>query len=229
MKYQDYFSMFLNIEAELLKFIKVIDYTDKHKNIYAHNLVLLLLQTCPVIESYLVRIATTSNTVKQSVHWNSTLNFKIWDSNKQVIKEKDGKRQIGNFPKFACLNNELFDLSSKKTKFYHSDQFQIGSDTVSIYQPFKPLDKAARFDSGAYESKNYPAGYETPKWWTAYNKIKHSFDDVAQEQVNYSVVIEAISALFTVLVYCEPDLEVLKSNGFANEIGVKSNLFEGVL
>lgn len=232
MRYEDYFSMFLSIEEELTSFLKVIDYSEKHKAIYSHKLVLLLLQTCPVIESYLVRTATSSNTVQKHPIWNCDINSKIWESTKgqsKAVKEVNGLRQISGFPKFIAVNNEVFNLDDKKVTFYHSERFQVnnGCDT-SQYSPFKSLLKTLDFEHSDYkeDKTRYPKGYATPKWWTAYNKIKHSFDGIAEDKVNYAVVIEAVAALFIVLAYCEPNINALESNGYLSDSKLKSKLFE---
>ncbi|KXI26703.1 hypothetical protein [Paraglaciecola hydrolytica] len=230
MKYEDYFSMFLSIEEELAEFLKVINYSEKHQNIYSHKLVLMLLQTCPIIESYLVRLSTSSESVKKSSAWDSDIKDKIWETKKdKSIKLSSGNRQISGFPKFACIAEEVFELSKKEVTFYHSVLFQSnGGCTTSTYTPFSELgDTLPSFHSEYKNNKTkYPKLYRTPQWWTAYNKIKHSFDGVAQDKVNYAVVIEALAALFCILCFCEPGKESLKGNGYLAAGMIKSRLFE---
>ena len=232
MKYEDYFSLFLSIEDELTKFLSVIDYSDKHKNIYSHKLVLLLLQACPIIESYLVKMATSSSSVKHSDLWNCDIKAKIWDkkSRKEELKiDGNGNRSIGNFPKFACVNAELFNLQNRRVTFYHSANFQ-GKEKgqYTDYQPFKSLKEMLPHNHSEYSSGNtyYPRGYNTPVWWTAYNKIKHDFDLARKSHVNYTNVIEAIAGLFCTLVFCESDLDALAKEGFYKNGIVKTRFFE---
>lgn len=229
MTYEDYFSVFLTIEDDLCEFLRVVDYSEKHRNIYSHKLVLMLLQTCPVIESYLVRVVTSGSFVQNSPIWNSPIKHKIWDTNKDgTLKSKNGKRSINGFPKFSCLANELFELDDQSVKFYHSERFQENDGCKSsIYLPFNSLETALSANSDQYIGKtNYPKGYSTPNWWTAYNKVKHSFDDEAQNRVTYSIVIEAISALFCVLCRCEPSKRSLEMNGIVKNKITRTRLFQ---
>lgn len=232
MKYEDYFSLFLSIEDELTKFLSVIDYSDKHKNIYSHKLVLLLLQACPIIESYLVKMATSSLSVKHSDLWNCDIKTKIWDKRdrKQELKvDGNGNRSIGNFPKFACVNAELFNLQNRRVTFYHSANFQ-GKEKgqYTDYQPFGTLKEMLPHNHSDYSSSkaHYPKGYSTPVWWTSYNKVKHDFGLAKDSHVNYANVIEAITGLFCVLVYCEPCIEALSQEGYFRDGIVKTKFFE---
>ncbi|END3035913.1 hypothetical protein ABL003_000801 [Vibrio parahaemolyticus] len=232
MKYEDYFSLFLSIEDELTKFLSVIDYSDKHKNIYSHKLVLLLLQACPIIESYLVKMATSSSSVKHSDLWNCDIKAKIWDkkSRKEELKiDGNGNRSIGNFPKFACVNAELFNLQNRRVTFYHSANFQ-GKEKgqYTDYQPFESLKEMLPHNHSEYSSRSarYPKGYSTPVWWTAYNKIKHDFDLARKSHVNYTNVIEAIAGLFCILVFSEPNLEALTKEGLYKNGIVRTRFFE---
>ncbi|WP_283630973.1 hypothetical protein [Shewanella baltica] len=230
MKYEDYFSLFLSIEDELNKFLSVIDYSDKHKNIYSHKLVLLLLQTCPIVESYLVKMATSSSSVKHSRLWECDIKTKIWDKRHKSLEVKidsNGNRFIGNFPKFACVNAELFRLFNRAITFYHSANFQgKGEDQHTLYEPFHSLKDMLLHDHSDYESASYPKGYNTPIWWTAYNKVKHDFGLAKESHVNYTNVIEAITGLFCVLVFCEPDIEALTREGYFQDGIVKTKFFE---
>ncbi|MPY24522.1 hypothetical protein [Shewanella sp. YLB-07] len=233
MKYEDYFSLFLSIEDELTKFLSVIDYSDKHQNIYSHKLVLLLLQACPVIESYLVKMATSSSSMKQSELWECEIKSKIWDkkkSNKPDLKvDEDGNRFVGNFPKFSCVNSELFALPKKEIVFYHSANFQEKSQgSHTNYYPFKSLKKMLPHSHPDYriDRTRYPKGYETPVWWTAYNKVKHDFDLAKKSHVNYTNVIEAIAALFCVLAHCDANLDSLTREGFYRDGVVRTKFFE---
>ncbi|RUO45873.1 hypothetical protein [Pseudidiomarina donghaiensis] len=232
MKYEDYFSLFISIEAELTKFLSVIDYSANHKNIYSHKLVLLLLQACPIVESYLVKMATSSSSVRQSKLWDSEIKAKIWEkkAKSQKLKiDRDGNRIIGNFPKFAGVNNEVFCLSSRKITFYHTANFQKKeTGQYTEYQPFNTLEGMLLHDHLDYTSTNanYPKGYKTPDWWAAYNKVKHDFDLARKSHVNYTNVIEAIAGLFCVLSYCEPDIEALGLEGYYKNGIVKTKYFE---
>ncbi|MEF1309061.1 hypothetical protein QTO01_03025 [Vibrio mytili] len=232
MKYEDYFSLFLSIEDELSKFLSVIDYSDKHKNIYSHKLVLLLLQTCPVMESYLVKVATSSSSAKQSELWECDIKTKIWDKKNKspALKVNDlGHRYIGNFPKFVGVNTELFKLHEREVVFYHSANFQIkNSERHTTYRPFASFQNMLSHSHEDYTGKDtrYPKGYETPVWWTAYNKVKHDFDLARKSHVNYANVIEAIAGLFCALVFCESDLNTLAKEGYYKDGTVKTRFFE---
>jgi len=76
---------------------------------------------------------------------------------------------------------------------------------------------------------NPALGTETPEWWAAYNKIKHNLD-LSTRRVKYHLVIESIGALFIVLIYAEPDMTVLKNNGYLKSVNgktvVKTRLFQ---
>ncbi|WP_299661881.1 hypothetical protein [uncultured Psychromonas sp.] len=229
MKYEDYFSMFLNIEDDLADFLNVMTYSEKHRTIYSHKLVLLLLQTCPVIESYLVMSATKSNIMQSSEIWDVSVKHKIWTSKKEKLTIKEGHRLITGFPKFACVNDQVFHLSHQRITFYHSELFQQGGGCeTSKFRPFQSLSKTLPVNHQDYQNNNtrYPKGYETPAWWTAYNKIKHSFDGIAQEKVNYAVIIEALAGLFCILAYIEPNFELLRENGYLKGNKLKSRFFE---
>lgn len=232
MKYEDYFSLFLSIEDELTKFLSVIDYSDKHKNIYSHKLVLLLLQACPIIESYLVKMATSSSSVKNSELWDCAIKSKIWDKkgNTQELKiDGNGNRSIGNFPKFACVNAELFNLLSREVTFYHSANFQgKEKEQHTDYRPFVSLKEMLPHNHSDYrsDSTRYPKGYNTPVWWTAYNKVKHDFDSARKSHVNYSNVIEAIAGLFCILAFCEPNFEALTREGYYKNGILRTRFFE---
>ncbi|HHK8419470.1 TPA: hypothetical protein ACQYBJ_000407 [Vibrio parahaemolyticus] len=232
MKYADYFSLFLNIETELSKFLSVIDYSEKHEKIYSHKLVLLLLQTCPIIESYLVKMAVTSSTVRNSNLWDCEIKTKIWNkknNSTELRLDSQGGRFIGNFPKFACVNSELFGLPQKSVIFYHSAKFQALDDGLhTVYRPFISLQEMLPHDHDYYKKPktNYPKSYDTPKWWSAYNKVKHDFDLAAKEYVNYSNVIEAVAALFCVLAACEPDFKALSTEGYLRDGKIKTSFFE---
>ncbi|HHY0566761.1 hypothetical protein CGJ93_02365 [Vibrio parahaemolyticus] len=230
MKYEDYFSLFLSIEEELTKFLSVVDYSDKHKNIYSHKLVLLLLQTCPVIESYLVKVATSSYSAKQSKLWECDIKTKIWDKKNKssALKvDENGNRCIGNFPKFVGVNIELFNIHEKDIVFYHSANFQnrdAGRHTT--YRPFDSFKGMLTHNRPEYKDKYYPTGYTAPVWWTSYNKVKHDFGLAKKSHVNYRNVIEAITGLFCALVFCEPDLKTLAQEGFFKDGMVKTKFFE---
>jgi hypothetical protein len=232
MEYYKYFELFLNIEDDLLAYIRQLEYSNKSRNIYSPRLSLLLLQTCPVIESYMVRVATQSEIVQNHEIYNWEYSWKIWDSNKDEIKEKDGVRGIATFPKFAYVCEKVFHLSEKSTKFYFSDKFQNISDNASTQQfkPFESLEKFQDFKNFELKDskpKKFPVGLDTPKWWTAYNKIKHSFGDEAQQRVTYEKIIEGLAGLFLVLVCCDADYGVLKDNGYmSGKDLIKTQLFE---
>jgi hypothetical protein len=231
MKYHKYFELFLNIEDDLLSYIRQLEYSDKSRNIYSPRLALLLLQVCPVIESYMVRLATHSNIVKKHEIYNWKYNWRIWDKEKteKKVKEQNGIRSINKFPKFSYVCEKVFKISEKKVKFYFSNRFQSLPDnnSLQIFQPYSSLDKLKDFENFDANTKQFPVGLETPKWWTAYNKIKHSFGDEAEERVTYEGIIEGLAGLFLILSFCDADTEILKANGYMPETNViKTQLFE---
>jgi len=94
MQYYRYFELFLNIEDQLCDYIGQLEYSDKSKNIYTPKISLLLLQACPIIESYMVQLCTSSQIVQSHDLYTWEYNWKLWESDKQRIKEKYGKRSI---------------------------------------------------------------------------------------------------------------------------------------
>lgn len=232
MLYTDYFKIFLTIEKSLQEYIEQLEYTEKSKNIFSYKLSLLLLQTCPIIESYLVMLACNSETVKSSVLYNWEYSYKLWEkaNKKNEVKVKDGKRLISDFPKFAYVAEKIFHLSGQRVTFYPSIFFQNNSQTFE-YEPFKTLSNLNDFKEADFTinpNAHFPTGLETPKWWTAYNKIKHE-QEVAKERVTYSIAIEAISALFLVLCHCDCDMEALSAEGLLHDGKVKTRLFETII
>jgi len=230
-EYYQYFELFLNIEDDLLAYIRQLEYSDKSRYIYSPRLALLLLQTCPVIESYMVRIATKSKIVQTHGIYNWKFNWKIWERQKheEKVKEKDGIRSIRNFAKFAYVSEKVFDISKKSVRFYFSNRFQKlqnNTSTQTLY-PYKTLGKFQDLKTYDGKGNQFPVGLETPKWWTAYNKIKHSFGDEAHSRVTYERIIEGLAGLFLVLAYCDVDTTVLKDNGYMPENNIiKTQLFE---
>ena len=73
----EYFEIFLNIEEQLLEYSKHIEYSNKTKNIVTYRIALLLLQTCPIIESYMVNLCINSNIVKKHLLYNWKYNWKL--------------------------------------------------------------------------------------------------------------------------------------------------------
>jgi len=231
MEYYQYFELFLNIEDDLLAYIRQLEYSEKSRNIYSPRLALLLLQTCPVIESYMVRLATGSNTVEAHEIYSWKFNWKIWEKEKagEKVKEKDGIRSISRFPKFAYVCEKVFKISEKWVRFYFSNRFQKVPNNISAqsFYPYKTLKKFEDYKKYDGKAKQFPVGLETPKWWTAYNKIKHSFGDEAQARVTYEIIIEGLAGLFLILSYCDVDTTVLRDNGYMPEKNlIKTQLFE---
>lgn len=231
MEYYQYFELFLNIEEDLLAYIRQLEYSEKSRYIYSPRLALLLLQTCPVIESYMVRLATKSKTVQVHEIYNWKFNWKIWEKEKgkEKVKEQDGIRSIKNFPKFAYVCEKVFKISEKSVRFFFSNKFQKLPNNISMQAlyPYKTLSKFDDFKMYDDKGTQFPVGLETPKWWTAYNKIKHSFGDEAQSRVTYERIIEGLAGLFLVLTFCDVDTIVLRDNGYMQENNIiKTQLFE---
>ena len=217
MKYYEYFQIFLNIENNLSNYMQTIEYSNKSKTIYTINQSLLLLQTCPIIESFMIDLSIDATTVINHPLYNWKFNWKLYKKKEKenTLKLKDNKRLIESFPKFAYVCEEVFKLSNEKTTFYYTDKLQylpdnINTETISPFSSLKKFFSYTYFDD---ENKKFPIGLESPEWWLAYNKIKHDFEK-SREKVNYKICIEAISALFIILCYCDPDIELLKKNGF---------------
>ena len=231
MEYHRYFELFLNIEDDLLSYIRQLEYSEKSRSIYSPRLALLLLQTCPIIESYMVRLANHSDTVKKHDIYDWEYNWRIWDRKKKEkkVKERDGIRSIYNFPKFSYVCEKVFGISGKSVTFFFSDRFQTVSNNklLQIFRPYESLNKFEPLEKFDKNSKRFPIGLETPKWWTSYNKIKHSFGEEAEERVTYERIIEGLAGLFLILAYCDADYKVLKANGYMTEKNViKTKLFE---
>ncbi len=231
MEYYQYFELFLNIEDDLLSYIRQLEYSEKSRGIYSPRLALLLLQTGPVIESYMVRLATKSKTVQDHEIYNWKYNWKIWDKAKlqENVKLKDKLRSISTFAKFAYVCEKVFHISRKSVKFYFSNRFQNLPNNISVkhIKPFDSLKNFKDFKNFNNKKKQFPVGLETPKWWTAYNKIKHSLGDEAQSRVTYERIIEGLAGLFLILAYCDTDTTVLKDNGYMPKKHlIKTTLFE---
>lgn len=233
MKFYEYFKIFLNIENDLSEYMKFIEYNNKSKNFYTIKQSLLLLETCPIIESLMIDLCINSNTIKNHELYNWKYNWKIYKKKdkEQKVLEKDGKRQIENFPKFSYVCEKVFKLSEKQVKFYYNEKLQFLPDdsNYEILKPFVTLNKFANYSDFDDEKKDFPIGLETPKWWIAYNKIKHNFEE-SLNRVNYNIIIEAIAGLFLILSYCDRDDELLEKNGFIinreNKKYVKTRYFE---
>ncbi len=141
MEYYRYFEYFLGIEEALASYMKHLQFTGKTENLYSPELSLLLLQTCPVIESYMVQLCTESRIVKEHPLYSWKYANKLWYSDKGEIKEKSGKRQISSFPKFSYVTEKVFGISSSHCIFYYSDKFQhlTGSGHFRNLNPYKGL------------------------------------------------------------------------------------------
>ena len=227
MLFYRYFEFFLNIENALAEYTTQLEFSEKSKHLYSHKISLLLLQTCPIIESYMVQLCATSSTVQKHSLYDWEYNWKLWDSNKQKIKLSKGKRSINNFPKFSYVMEKVFSISSISCAFYFSDKFQNleGNSHLITLQPFKSLSKFTDFNGVTVEEKQqFPIGLDTPTWWTAYNKIKHDLDE-AEKRVNYQTTIEALAALFILLSNCDINRETLQKNGFIKDGKIKTRLF----
>lgn len=124
MEYYRYFDLFLSIEDELAGYMRQLKFSSKTESLYSPRISLLLLQTCPVIESYMAQLSTRSNMVKNHLLYSWEDAYSLWNSDKGKIKEKAGFRSISNFPKFAYVVEKVFGLSSMHCRFYYSERFQ---------------------------------------------------------------------------------------------------------
>lgn len=227
MEYYRYFELFLSIEDELASYMRQLHFSSKTESLYSQKISLLLLQTCPVIESYMAQLSTRSSQVMQHPLYKWEGAYKLWDSEKGKTKGKDGFRLISSFRKFAYVVEKVFDLSSMGCRFYYSERFQkiCGS---SHYRDLNPFGTLAKFDDffgvTLEKGSRFPTGLDTPAWWTAYNKIKHDMDE-AEKRVSYKTAIEALGGLFVLLANCDANLQVLQSNGYIYEGKIKTKLF----
>ena len=225
--YHQYFNLLLEVEDELVSRIRQLEYSEKSRTVYSSKLSLLLLQTCPIIESYMAYLATESDDVRNHPLYNWEYNWKLWESNKEIVKVKNGLREIQKFPKFSYVSEKVFSLSSLSVNFFHTERFQDiqDNDKVTTFTPFSSLKKFS--DYSTYSGNGgFPVGLDTPKWWTAYNKIKHSLVGQANNRVTYSLTVEAISGLFILLAYCAPDLEILEKHGYIKNGAIRTKLFK---
>lgn len=236
MDYVEYFLTFLNIEEDLLSFIKDMEYTKESGKIHTPKLSLLLLQTCPVIESYMTKLALSSRAVKSSDLYSWKFNWKLWEKKDKTkeVKEHNGMRSINSFPKFSFVCETIFKLSSLKARFYFTDKYlflhgHTANILTELFQPYKSLASFEDYKLFNDEKSKFPIGLKTPKWWTAYNKVKHRLE-LSKDYVNYHTVIEAISALFILLCHCDVDTLTLQNNFFLRKFGngsmIKTKLFE---
>ncbi|MER2513901.1 MAG: hypothetical protein ABTQ25_16015 [Nitrosomonas ureae] len=229
MEYYRYFDLFLSIEDELAGYMRQLQFSSKTESLYSPRILLLLLQTCPVIESYMVQISTRSIHVKKHPLYDWEGANKLWQSDQGKIKEKAGSRSISNFPKFAYVVEKVFRLSSKSCIFYYSERFKDidGDSNFKSLTPFETLSSFIDYQNANIEPrKQFPIGLNSPKWWIAYNKIKHELDE-AENRVTYQIAIEALGALFVLLSNCDTDINVLQRNGFIADGKIKSRLFSG--
>lgn len=231
MEYYRYFDLFLSIEDELAGYMRQLQFSSKTESLYSPRISLLLLQTCPVIESYMVQLSKKSTLVKEHPLYVWKGANKLWQSDRQgKIKEKKGSRSIRDFPKFAYINEKVFNLSSMQCRFYYSERFQQieGNSHFRDLNPFRTLDKFEDYVGFDLEQgARFPKGLETPVWWTAYNKIKHDMNE-AKERVTYKTAIEALGGLFVLLSNCDTDMNVLQRNGYITEGRIVSRLFSCV-
>jgi len=234
MEHHEYFRHFLNIEEDLIDFTKQLTFDKESINIYSPKLSLLLLQTCPVIESYMVDLSTKSDSVKRSGLWRWQYKWRLWSKNKTANSRanKSAERSIGNFPKFAYVCEKVFRLSDKEIKFYFSDKLQnLPDDAFSkSFKPFEDLSEFIDYRKIDYEPLRFPTNFPTPAWWQAYNKIKHDLE-LSKKKVKYDTVIETVAGLFLILAYCDTDMDVLGNNGYIKSVNgkkkaIKSKLFE---
>jgi len=233
MEHHEYFRHFLTIEEDLIDFTKQLNFDKESIKLYSPKLSLLLLQTCPVIESFMVDLCTKSSSVRKSDLWNWRYKWKLWSKKETANSKRDTivARSIGDFPKFAYVCEKVFELADKRTKFYFSDKLQNLPDEAfsTIFQPFKTLSNFIDYRKVDYEPRRFPTNYPTPDWWQAYNKIKYDLE-LSKKKVKYDTVIEAIAGLFLLLSYCDPDKEILHNNGyikpFQDGAVIKSKLFE---
>lgn len=230
MEYYRYFDLFLSIEDELAGYMRQLQFSSETKSLYSPRISLLLLQTCPVIESYMVQLSTRSTHVKEHPLYDWEGANKLWQSADGKIKENKGFRSISGFPKFAYVNEKVFGLSSIQCRFYYSERFQQidGNSHFKDLNPFRTLDKFEDYVGFDLEqSGRFPKGLETPVWWTAYNKIKHDMNE-AEKRVTYKTAIEALGGLFVLLSNCDTDMNVLQRNGYITEGRIVSRLFSCV-
>jgi hypothetical protein len=118
MKYYQYFDLFLNVEDDLLAYIQQLEYSKKSRHIYSPRLALLLLQTCPIIESFMVRVATVSERVRAHEIYDWKFNWKIWKKKKyeDKVAEKNTARSIETFAKFAYVFEVTFKMIKSTVK-----------------------------------------------------------------------------------------------------------------
>jgi len=217
MKYHEYLRPFLNFRSTVRIASRPYDATSK--GIYSEIINLLLLSTCPVIESYLSDRAVHSPTVHSHPLWNWQYAWKSCDKKdkrEEVKIDKDGNRKMsGAFPKFTYVTEEVYGISQQTVRLYRYDRVKkllVNEDGIVTLKPFASLGTVVRYQPFDGTS-GYPKGYHTPSWWTGYNKIKHDMG-LAKKYVTYQSVVEAIGALFLVLSRCDPDRPILEKHGF---------------
>jgi len=179
MEYHNYFELFLVIEDRLGGYLRQLEFNQKTESLYSGSISLLLLQTCPVIESYMVHLSTRSERVLDHPLYIWKGANRLWESKNGTIKERSGVRLIDGFSKFSYVIQNVFKLSAMRCRFYYSEDFQKlpGVDHFNDIKPFQTLKSFVDYQQFELEKgKQFPVGLETPKWWTAYNKIKHDMD-----------------------------------------------------
>lgn len=227
MEYYRYFDLFLSIEDELAGYMRQLQFSSKTESLYSPRISLLLLQTCPVIESYMAQLSTRCVIVKNHLLYSWEDAYSLWNSDKGKIKVKEGFRSISNFPKFAYVVEKVFGLSSMHCQFYYSERFQkIEGD--AHFRDVNPFGTLVKFDDFVglrlEKGDRFPTGLDTPDWWTAYNKIKHNMDE-AEKRVTYKTAIEALGGLFVLLANCDTEHQVLQNNSFITDGRIKTKLY----
>lgn len=233
MEYYDHLRMFLNLEQRLASIMEDLPYEESRGNtntesIRTETISLLLLSTCPVIESYMVHLSSRSQSVQDHPLWNWEYAHTLWKttSAKTVPPRLKTPRQVQNsFPKSAAVVQEVFGISEKTLEFHrHSPIKYVHNDPTAVIrlQPFQRLSDYPSYLQYAGERSGFPNKTAAPDWWTAYNKAKHDMSE-AKLQVNCRAAVHALGGLFSLLAYSEPDKRILSENHF---LSVHGNVME---
>ena len=231
MRYDEYLRTFLQLEQQLCDLMGELPYESGTENVNSSRMNLILLSTCPVVESYIKQTAVRSPAVHAHALWTWEYAWRIWDhegrANDRRLKYTTSNERIlsGNFPKFAYVAEEVFSVSSRTIQLYRYNSVKHVpgfADAIEILQPFESVESFKSFHD--YDGTgNFPRGYNTPQWWDAYNKIKHEMD-LSGGKATYSAVVNALAAFFLCLAYCNPDMMVLNANGFVRQEGMASSM-----
>lgn len=143
MSYAQYLRVFCRIESRLAAILSDIPFSPSRADQYSEQISLLLLSTCPVVESFMAERAGASPSVQAHPIWRWRYAHKLWAHEKGNPPHLKEPREIQwGFPKFASVIREVFHIDQKTVSFFHNPVIRYvpgDSSTVSLLTPFAAL------------------------------------------------------------------------------------------